>query len=119
MDTTKWRSKFLSLMVAVALIISMVGVIALPTPVFALAQLGVSVTATNTSPCCCDTFNVTATITNFSTSENATDVNATLSWTPSGANSLVELDPDTQPLVQSIGNITAENSTSITWTCTA
>ncbi len=71
MSKRKWHSKLVNLAVAFALVFSLAGIALLPV----LADDGTTLSVTVSTPgykyCCCDTFNVTATI------ENTGGVNAT------------------------------------------
>jgi PKD repeat protein len=67
----KWHSRLVNLAVAFALVFSLVGIAVMPVTAQADPELTVTVTTPEDTYCCCDTFNVTATI------ENTGAVNAT------------------------------------------
>jgi len=109
MNKHKWHNKLFNLAVAFALVVSMVSAVV---PVVAEAtgvDLSVTVTTPEDTYCCCETYNVTATIENAEGCSNATAVNATLTITGNA-----ELTGSQDP-TKTVGNVTAQNSETVEW----
>ena len=109
MNKSKWHAKLLSLAVVFALVVSMVATVVVPAGAQAASPLVVDVSTDNTTYCCSTNFTVTATIT-VPVGTAATNVSATISWTPGSG-----LDLLSPSATQTIPVIGSGNSTPVLW----